>query len=60
MLRVGVAQAWCDPQVISMAYIPLICSFLDHTLASQITYTLENTQNCGENAILVTTNLQFQ
>jgi hypothetical protein len=27
MLRVGVAQAGCDPRVILTAYMPLICGF---------------------------------
>lgn len=32
MLRVGVAQVWCNPQVILMAYMPLGHDFSSHEL----------------------------
>jgi len=42
MLRVGVAQAGCNPRVILMDLMHLGCAFLDHKLVPWVKNTLEN------------------
>jgi hypothetical protein len=42
MLRVGVAQAGCDPWVILMSWMPLSRSFSSHGLVPQVMNKLTN------------------